>query len=392
MKTGNRLEYLDTVRGLAALGVVWFHYKAAYGFPFQLSGFARVLLAVTWDGEAAVSLFFVLSGFVLSLRYFTNSGAADFSRFNAGAFAFARFMRIWPPYVAVTLLSALALNSIFTTAATIPSWLPWRDQFWSLGLPASTLPREMTLLLTSADGARHLVPQAWSLAVELVLSVMVPVLAYLAAAIRPLFLSAVILAFVGSISYFSDLTGPIFIFHFVVGVLFAKLYRKFSGHLASEKVNVLLLFAGALLYGVRHTVFPYVFPTGRPGLEHAFWYLSAVGAFLILFSVVRSSALKKVLGLGPLAYLGRISYSLYLCHMIVLLGLTPHFLSSVNRLGLNTERGAWLAGWVFTTFGAILLSAVLYRLVEVPSMALGKRGTHFEWWVPWGRKKTHRSS
>ncbi len=73
--------YIEAVRGLAALLVVFTHFmmafypSAAYGAKYQAHGeweklFIQTPLSILLQGEFAVCLFFVLSGYVLSLPYF----------------------------------------------------------------------------------------------------------------------------------------------------------------------------------------------------------------------------------------------------------------------------------------------------------------------------------
>jgi hypothetical protein len=75
-----RFDYLDSLRGLAAMAVVLSHVKQAYALPKTFAYFDRTPLGLFWDGSASVKLFFVLSGFVLSYNYFKNSnGMVGFS-------------------------------------------------------------------------------------------------------------------------------------------------------------------------------------------------------------------------------------------------------------------------------------------------------------------------
>ncbi|MGH7001396.1 MAG: acyltransferase family protein, partial [Stellaceae bacterium] len=79
MNERERLPSLDSLRGIAALTVVIHHtlttlpaFWAVYtGAP--ASRLARIMafspLHLLWDGHQAVLVFFVLSGFVLSLPY-----------------------------------------------------------------------------------------------------------------------------------------------------------------------------------------------------------------------------------------------------------------------------------------------------------------------------------
>ena len=76
----NKLKFLDGVRGLAALIVVIHHYILAF-FPAMFFGNSKINhfageheystspLQLFYNGSFAVCIFFVLSGFVLSIKY-----------------------------------------------------------------------------------------------------------------------------------------------------------------------------------------------------------------------------------------------------------------------------------------------------------------------------------
>ena len=63
MQSG-RLQYLEGVRGIAAMQVVLLHFVT--GFLPETSQHARPPLRVLFDGDTAVYLFFLLSGMVLT--------------------------------------------------------------------------------------------------------------------------------------------------------------------------------------------------------------------------------------------------------------------------------------------------------------------------------------
>ena len=111
---------LESVRGIAALAVLFGH--ACWGLAggnwellqrtvWELSGEAllrRVILAV-FNGNAAVSLFFVLSGFVLALSL--DRDARAFPR-KAIAFAGRRVLRIYPALAVNLVLAAVVLAAL----------------------------------------------------------------------------------------------------------------------------------------------------------------------------------------------------------------------------------------------------------------------------------------
>ena len=115
-----RLEYLDTLRGLAALSVIAFHYLQAYGPPPGDWIWTRTPLCIFCDGQLAVSVFFVLSGFVLSNRYFNSGNCDTLQTFKLRGYVVARCARLWIPYLAIFAIVALIPRAAFERTNTVP--------------------------------------------------------------------------------------------------------------------------------------------------------------------------------------------------------------------------------------------------------------------------------
>lgn len=94
---------LDVLRGIAVLGVLFFHgFRAEYGdLPF--TGIRKNLLLATQPGALGVNLFFVLSGFLITGILLDSRNRPDYYR----RFYTRRALRILPAYY--TLLIVLGL-------------------------------------------------------------------------------------------------------------------------------------------------------------------------------------------------------------------------------------------------------------------------------------------
>lgn len=68
MSNSNRLESLDSLRGIAAMGVVIYHYTSLFGYS---QGFTQLIdfFPSPYDnpGRYGVELFFIISGFVITM-------------------------------------------------------------------------------------------------------------------------------------------------------------------------------------------------------------------------------------------------------------------------------------------------------------------------------------
>jgi peptidoglycan/LPS O-acetylase OafA/YrhL len=91
----NRLSNLDILRGLAALAVCFYHFD-------RDSLFAGTFYPeIAKYGNLGVDVFFVISGFVIPLSL----AASGFTIRGAWAFWVARFLRLYPAYLAAAILA-----------------------------------------------------------------------------------------------------------------------------------------------------------------------------------------------------------------------------------------------------------------------------------------------
>jgi peptidoglycan/LPS O-acetylase OafA/YrhL len=154
----NRVQYLNTLRGIAALLVVFAHYFWVFFGP-NLAGALRVpapsFAAPAWlpwlfqhpvkFGHFGVALFFLISGFVIPMSLSRQSGLA---------FLVARVLRIWPTYAVAFSLSLTALGILYW-------WLGMRWPFTALDALVGYF-----IILRDLVGGPNLDGIVWTLEVE----------------------------------------------------------------------------------------------------------------------------------------------------------------------------------------------------------------------------------
>jgi len=101
----DRLDFIQALRGIAAFLIVVFHLKW-YMSNAQWLGFGE---RVFGNAHTGVDLFFVISGFIMVHA----SRASDGSPRYVAGFLVRRFARIWPVYVATTILFLIAMRQLF---------------------------------------------------------------------------------------------------------------------------------------------------------------------------------------------------------------------------------------------------------------------------------------
>jgi peptidoglycan/LPS O-acetylase OafA/YrhL len=360
-----KIAYLDSVRGLAALAVIGSHYVRAYDLPCRSTFCDRLLtyspLHIAWDGGAAVSLFFVLSGLVLSLKHFRHSLTPDLSHYPLGAFILRRIFRIWPPYLMVLAISALFYQhyqrAYSSFLVTVPRHNAWLHSLW--GRPAGWVDFfEDSFLLGMRMDMRFL-PQAWTLSVELALSLLVPIGILVAAR------SSAWLVFFTLFAIHALGVSP-FLFDFMLGILLAKHHPALTRRLRVQRFHRVLAWSiGLFLYTIGETFEAWINP-------NALGWLNGLGCGIVLLCTMASLKFQRILSFPTLRYLGKISYSIYLIHFAVLINATPLFL---HLLGASDDGFifAWWLGFAATLVVTVCLAGLSYRFVEVPSMAMGKR-------------------
>jgi peptidoglycan/LPS O-acetylase OafA/YrhL len=363
-----RIDSLDSIRGLAALAVLLSHFCGI----FILSNAARAFLALPVlnscvDGKAAVVMFFVLSGFVLARPYLLPSPQGRFAPIDLISFYLKRLTRIYLPFLFVLILSAIARTWFFHHYTTTPPQDEWFASFWCCLVTAHDFLKQCGFLMH--DYPRQLINQDWSLGVELKASILLPFYVLIA---RKSFL---LLAASGSALAIFLSTGH-FHLSFVMGVLLAYFTPVILPRMqaAAPKVRATFLFIGLLAYETRLWVKVLSEKWHVPGLsEKLIWIITALGCVCILLVALSSKRLDTTLNHRALTFLGRISYSVYLLHFLILLTVVPAFAYWLNTLGIHRGEAIIPVSLVFTLLLVIGTSSLSYEWIERPCMKLGRR-------------------
>lgn len=354
-QTPIRLDFLDALRGLAALYVMVYHMVL---LPQPKPLLPRWVEIVAHNGGMGVTLFFVVSAFSL---FFTMP---------------LRLREPWP-------WVSFYLHRFFRIAPLFYVWIlltVWRDH-WYFGATHSW--REIA---SSASFLFNLIPQgqegfvwaSWTIGIEMLFYAVFP-LFYLYARNRwqAITLTLALLIFwtivQGLVAYFpSDPKSQqmflkwTFLRHLPVFACGAIAYHLLleQGRLIekSRDLAVALMMAAAALWVA-------LVNGWLPAIFGDLYYWQAI-VFLML-----------LLGLGwvPVriavnrftTFLGRISYSFYLSHPTVILLISPAYAWIYrHNLGLTIS---FLCCLLLTLASVVCVSEITYRWVELPGMQLGKK-------------------
>ncbi|WP_161881324.1 acyltransferase family protein [Deinococcus alpinitundrae] len=358
-----RYPELESLRGLAACVVVVHHclLTSPLIYPYNpatavewVRGLTFTPLHLVWAGYEAVVLFFVLSGFVLTL------GVWEGRSLKMEAFIVRRIWRIWVPFVPVVALAYLA--GALLGNSPLPQVSTWFNSIWVEAGPRAFL--EHLLMLGQMDQfGSAFIPVVWTLKYELWLSLLLPLVVLIA---RQKLWMAVLMSGASSLLAF-HLTGDTlpriveFLPMFVTGALLARFHthlRSWAAQHSSAFNGLLLALAGVL------AIFSWLVYPANTEVQRSATDLSIIaGAALLVVLALGWPTLRQMLLLAPLRWLGQVSFSVYLLHTLVLTVMV---------------RLAWFPVWVvmmLTLPLTLLLAGLYHRWVERPAMQMGRRLT-----------------
>jgi peptidoglycan/LPS O-acetylase OafA/YrhL len=342
---------LDGMRGIAVLWVMLFHFAAlrdGAGDPWvQALGQAHVLNAVVRNGYLGVDLFFLISGFLLVLPWFVHARAGEAAP-RARTFYARRFWRIAPAYYVQ--LAVLFLVVLPVMLGGLSYWK--RDMYVvmvNIFAHATFLHNfsPLTSASMSVNGA------LWSLAIEAQYYLILPLTA-------PLFVRwpvrTTVAAFIVAAVWqhnarhgFDALVAwqvaqghrwnwqeapirqlfvtqlPSYLGHFALGTLLGRAWLAWRERGYGARPFPFLFVAAWIAAGV---LLAYL-GTGIAIWKEQTWLLATSCLGVLLFAAVAGDGpgSRALLSKGPLAFVGRISYSAYLYHLLVLVLLMKYDVS-----------------------------------------------------------------
>jgi peptidoglycan/LPS O-acetylase OafA/YrhL len=134
------------------------------------------------------------------------------------------------------------------------------------------------------------------------------------------------------------------------------------------------VFGGFVLYQVRWVRdFTQILPLWMG--ETSIWLVSAMGCGLIVFGVMHNNRIKRFLHYPILVHLGRISYSLYLVQMVVLICISPWIMMAIRWVGFSKTIVLQILILIVVSTITMIFAHFGERWIECPAIALGRRLT-----------------
>jgi peptidoglycan/LPS O-acetylase OafA/YrhL len=366
---GPRYPCVGGLRAIAATAVVVTH-AAFWTGSYTADTTGRALARL----DVGVALFFALSGFLLSQPFF-RAAAQQRPAPRTSAYLWRRALRILPAYWAVVVLALLLLPG--NEQAGLADWMR------HLGLA------QIYVRYGYAQGLTH----TWSLCTEVAFYLVLP---FLAAGLlrstgrdgwRPTRLLLTLAGIAGlgwmwlawawadpQVIAPLDVWLPSFAGWFGAGMAMAVLSVSSSGWAPVRRAHELgsslwTCWAGAaalfwIACGPLAGPLSLEPPTPVQALTKSVLYagVACLALWPLVFGDQRAGATRRVLASRPVAYLGEISYGLFLFHM-------PVLITIYTVLDRSPFTGSFVAVLVATWAGGAVAATASYRLMERPLMS-----------------------
>ena len=317
----------DGLRGVAALSVVLCHFMACIypasmghaplpggaspaGVETPVTAFLSIpWLSFLWNGTFAVSVFFVLSGYVLT-KPFVETGDMSSMKLRAAR----RYPRLCIPILGSILLTYSIMSLGLSHAAELSgvTKTTWANQFWNFP-PSFLLALKEGLYGAIFTGQSSYNPILWTMKVEFIGSMIVFGFRALNQNGRAGLINFVVVT-AALMIFFPD-EWSLYV-GFLAGSYLGQLRLPQPRWLTMVAVLVAVFFGS---YGYSRW---YAFTSGLPltanGIKNL---MSTIGAVALLY-VVRAGWFHGLFVSRPAQYLGKVSYAIYLVHFPLLLSFT----------------------------------------------------------------------
>lgn len=321
------------LRGIAAWAVVFHHYTQIF-YEFRVTSGIGIFFAK--HGDLGVDLFFIISGFIINFNFLHKSPGPI-------GFAIDRITRIAPAYWVATGILVLVIDALGTPLGSLFQWDPE-----TLALSLLFIPHENL----SGIGLYPILTVGWTLNFELFFYTLF-FFSIVVFQKYPGILCLIIMLSVAITSYFDIIDGFyanwLYLLEFSFGIVLSFLFTQYQTHIVTlstllRMLIVLVLIAGA----VRSLQLQY------PG--HQFAFSAAIVITGLLLEVRLGRLRGKIVRI--LHFMGNISYSLYLYHVIVLF-------VALHTIGAHDNVLGQLAVLIGICVAITLIAWLSYRLIEV---------------------------
>jgi peptidoglycan/LPS O-acetylase OafA/YrhL len=372
----NKIPEIQGLRGYLALWIVANHVLGFSGFSlYELNGIFKVLKS----GHLAVNIFIIISGFAIFFLL-------DNKREDYKTFITRRFFRIYPLFIVSFILAILLNNMRLTNLDLLPYVSAEKILSQKVAYSGYTenLLQHTILHLTMLHGvvpdnllakaSNAFLGPAWAVSIEWQFYLVAPLIFW---TIRRypksppvLFITTILIIYTAK-KYYPPVTHDAFLpFHgeyFFLGILSYYIFKNRVSSVPLYNHNVLFM---ALLTTI--LIFAHLLDSYRISIPLIFWLLFFT---IILHSQedgndsIVTKITRPVFRNRACLYLGKISYSIFLIHTLIII-ITQRFILQNYYMLTKMQHCILLA--VITVPFSIILGHFFYLYIEQSGIQLGK--------------------
>ncbi|WP_395489023.1 acyltransferase family protein [Cedecea davisae] len=367
----DKLLHIEGVRGVACLMVVLSHLALVF-YPGvhekelitnQVESFIfNSPLPFFYSGTAAVFIFFVLSGYVLTYGVMKNSDIL----LAVSTMTIRRYFRLAIPVVASCVLSFLVIKYSTVDTSKLSAWISSYGKF-DASLSGSIY---SGLLETFFRGGSAYNPVLWTMKIEFVGSLIIFFYCAVASKIERKNQIALAFSFVIFMLPISQTEKYSYIC-FMAGTILHNTRFKINTPFSIIMVLIGIYFGGvhygssAYAYAISLISYP-VFGE----MTNAYYLFCAFSGILLVTAIIKNDMLSNLFSIKPFVYLGRVSFSVYLIHLPIMYLAAPYIFNATSVFFGYFE--ASLVASLITTTLIYLASNIFYKAFDAKAIKLSK--------------------
>jgi len=333
--------------------------------PLLIKAFVFTPLIIFYNGIFAIFIFLIISGYVVSYNCFHNKD----ENYITASF-FKRYFRLAIPILFSCVISyfLLEVGAFSNIKASGESHSPWLSQFYACDANFFNMIKfalyDVYIKVYSAENLLCYGAILWMMYALLLGSFLIyafyALFARAHSKLRIFIYIALIIIFSKSI-----------ILAVILGMILCDMDANNIFQNVNKIILLIMLLSGIYLASVIRLDFPFYtildidfmknyFGAGYDLLQ--FYYI--IAAFLLFFALSRLSFSKKVFSSKAAVYIGKISFSIYILHFIVICSLSSYIFVRFNA----SAELSFIVTTAMTIIVTILLSHIFHHYVELKSI------------------------
>lgn len=381
LKPEEREPHLDGLRGCAAIVVMFAHFLSLFYYPVlsfdviensYLNTIRLSPLNLLFSGNTAVCIFFVLSGYILTYKFFLKN-----TSLGVRSGMIRRYLRLIIPVLFVSAIGYAFMNfGLFHNQqiAGIAQSYHLFSTIWTFqpSFPDFLHTTFISAFFYSPEPYNHYYIEivSWFLYYEFTGSMLVYVLTWLVLGTKNRFVIYVILSIVLWNTYYEA---------FLAGLVIADIKNSQLGHTYYSSVMEIfwvraLCIIGGLYFGsypesisnngvLEKSIYSPLVHVG--GFNRVMMY-HIIGAALIFLCVLTMSRIRSLLSSRATQFFGKISFSLYLTHLVVICSVSS--ILFLKLLEFFPYKIAFIATFSISVPLILAFSYFVYRYIDLPGI------------------------